>query len=110
MKRKILLILPLLFVFIACSGNDEIEPPSQPPITELSIHDKVFIYELETQLGYALELENISMIGGLVIVDRPYIDLDPTFPSSKIILTIFLLINVFINIPFILFSDRLKKG
>ena len=57
-----------------------------------------------------LELENISMIGGLVIVDRPYIDLDPTFPSSKIILTIFLLINVFINIPFILFSDRLKKG
>ena len=60
MKRKILLILTLLFVFIACSGNDEIEPPSQPPITELSIHDKVFIYELETQLGYALELENIS--------------------------------------------------
>lgn len=57
-----------------------------------------------------LELENISMIGGLVIVDRPYIDLDPTFPSSKIILTIFLIINMFINIPFVLFSDRLKKG
>ena len=57
-----------------------------------------------------LELENISMIGGLVIVDMPYIDLDPTFPSLKIILTIFLLINVFINIPFVLFSDRLKKG
>jgi len=57
-----------------------------------------------------LELENISMIGGLVIVDRPYIDLDPTFPSSKIILTIFLIINIFINIPFVLFSDRLKKG
>lgn len=57
-----------------------------------------------------LELENISMIGGLVIVDRPYIDLDPTFPSLKIILTIFLLINVFINIPFILYVDRFKKG
>jgi uncharacterized protein involved in exopolysaccharide biosynthesis len=57
-----------------------------------------------------LELENISMIGGLVIVDRPYIDLDPTFPSLKIILTIFLLINVFINIPFVLYVDRFKKG
>jgi len=57
-----------------------------------------------------LELENISMIGGLVIVDRPFIDLDPTFPRLKMILTIFLLINVFINIPFVLYVDRFKKG
>ena len=56
-----------------------------------------------------LELENISIIGGLVIVDKPYIDLNPIFPNLKLILTIFILINVLINIPYILYVDISKK-
>lgn len=56
-----------------------------------------------------LELENISIIGGLVIVDKPYIDLDPIFPNRAIILTIFILINVLIIIPYILYVDISKK-
>lgn len=57
-----------------------------------------------------LELENISIIGGLVIVDRPYIDLDHVFPRLKIIFTIFILINLLINIPLLLYFDNSKKG
>tara|TARA_B100000886_G_scaffold288628_1_gene213565 strand:- start:7774 stop:8709 length:936 start_codon:yes stop_codon:yes gene_type:complete len=56
-----------------------------------------------------LELENISMIGGLVIVDKPFIDLDPIFPSSKIILTIFTLLSILINIPYVLYVDIYRK-
>ncbi|MAJ45256.1 MAG: hypothetical protein CMF96_11010 [Candidatus Marinimicrobia bacterium] len=72
MKRKILIIELFLLIFMSCGGNDKTPLPNQPPNTELSIRDKVFIYELETQLGYALELENISQKTTETIEDFNY--------------------------------------
>ena len=56
-----------------------------------------------------LELEKISIIGGLVVIDHPYVDLDPIFPRASIILVIFLLLNVLINIPYLIYLDIFKK-
>ena len=52
-----------------------------------------------------LDLEEISMVGGLVIVDKPYIDFIPSFPTKTTLLTIFILLFLFVNVPYVLYRD-----
>lgn len=59
MTIKNITISTILFFIFAC-GGDDITPPPQSPETELSIHDFIFIYEIENILGSSINLNSIS--------------------------------------------------
>ena len=59
MTTKNVFLSFVIFLIYACGGNDNV-PQTQNHIPELSMKDQVFIFELETNLGYSLNLNSIS--------------------------------------------------